>query len=122
MIEGASRRPIRSVRFETAEKENAWLTNPHPGADMMLDVEISGQADHRGAGTRPPRVDDEDLILPQHRVVDISLPQVDEALVRNRAYELYEERGAQDGSALDDWLQAEAEICERTRSSARAAD
>jgi hypothetical protein len=30
--------------------------------------------------------------------------------VRRHAYELYDERGRQDGHALDDWLQAEAEI------------
>jgi hypothetical protein len=30
--------------------------------------------------------------------------------IRLRAYELYEQRGMVDGHALDDWLQAEAEI------------
>ena len=30
--------------------------------------------------------------------------------VRHRAYELYEQRGRQDGRDLDDWLQAEAEV------------
>jgi len=30
--------------------------------------------------------------------------------IRCRAYELYEERGRQDGHDLDDWLRAEAEI------------
>lgn len=29
--------------------------------------------------------------------------------IRQRAYELYEQRGKVDGFALDDWLQAEAE-------------
>ena len=33
-----------------------------------------------------------------------------EERIRNRAHELYIERGAQPGSALDDWLQAEREI------------
>lgn len=32
--------------------------------------------------------------------------------VRLRAYELYEQRGGEDGRELDDWLQAEAEIVE----------
>lgn len=32
------------------------------------------------------------------------------AKIANRAYELYEQRGRQDGQALDDWLQAEREI------------
>jgi hypothetical protein len=30
--------------------------------------------------------------------------------IRQRAYELYEQRGGVDGFALDDWLQAESEI------------
>jgi hypothetical protein len=30
--------------------------------------------------------------------------------IRQRAYQLYEQRGRVDGFALDDWLQAEAEI------------
>lgn len=32
--------------------------------------------------------------------------------VRRRAYELYQLRGSDDGHALDDWLQAEAELRE----------
>ncbi len=30
--------------------------------------------------------------------------------IRIRAYDLYTERGARDGRALDDWLQAEYEV------------
>jgi len=33
-----------------------------------------------------------------------------EERIRQRAHELYEERGGADGFALDDWLQAESEI------------
>ncbi len=33
-----------------------------------------------------------------------------EERLRRRAYELYEQRGREDGFALDDWLQAEREI------------
>jgi hypothetical protein len=32
------------------------------------------------------------------------------AEIRRRAYELYEKRGRTDGHALDDWLQAEADL------------
>ena len=38
--------------------------------------------------------------------------------IRNRAYELYERRGRQDGKAQDDWFQAETEV--RTRFSRTA--
>jgi hypothetical protein len=30
--------------------------------------------------------------------------------IRRRAFELYEQRGREDGHELDDWLQAESEI------------
>jgi hypothetical protein len=33
--------------------------------------------------------------------------------IRLRAYELYEERGREDGHELDDWLRAEAEIMQK---------
>ncbi len=36
-----------------------------------------------------------------------------EQTIRSRAYELYEERGRQDGFAQDDWLKAEAEVLSR---------
>jgi hypothetical protein len=36
-----------------------------------------------------------------------------EERIRVRAYQLYEQRGKRSGGALDDWLQAEAELTER---------
>ncbi len=33
-----------------------------------------------------------------------------ESAIRSRAYELYEERGRQDGFDQEDWFQAEAEV------------
>jgi hypothetical protein len=38
--------------------------------------------------------------------------------IRCRAYELYEERCREDGHDLEDWLEAEAELTNRTRSAA----
>jgi len=43
-----------------------------------------------------------------------------EEQIRRRAYELYEQRGRVDGYALDDWLQAEAEVSD-IRTKTRAA-
>ena len=40
----------------------------------------------------------------------------DREQIRQRAYELYLERGRQDGSAEEDWFQAELEILGGTRS------
>jgi hypothetical protein len=39
-----------------------------------------------------------------------------EDLIQQRAYEFYSERGYRDGSALDDWLEAEREILSQTSS------
>jgi Protein of unknown function (DUF2934) len=36
-----------------------------------------------------------------------------EILIRQRAYELYLERGDRPGSALEDWLRAQSEACAR---------
>jgi hypothetical protein len=44
------------------------------------------------------------LILPLSPCDDLP------SLIAKRAYELYSERGYRDGSALDDWLDAEREI------------
>ncbi len=41
-------------------------------------------------------------------------PDLQEEISR-RAYELYEERGREDGHAAEDWLRAEAEVRERHR-------
>lgn len=40
-------------------------------------------------------------------------------LIRQRAYELYLERGSEEGHAADDWLRAEAEV--RAQSKQRTA-
>jgi len=40
--------------------------------------------------------------------------------IRERAYQLYEQRGRRDGHALEDWLQAEAEITGRAKLRAAA--
>jgi Protein of unknown function (DUF2934) len=40
--------------------------------------------------------------------------------VRRRAQELYEQRGREEGHALDDWLQAEAEVVKGQAMTAKA--
>jgi len=39
-----------------------------------------------------------------------AVTSVTEEAIRERAYELYEQRGRLDGHALDDWLTAKAEV------------
>ena len=41
--------------------------------------------------------------------IQTQTPELDEK-IRQRAYELYEQRGRTDGSELEDWVQAEAEV------------
>jgi hypothetical protein len=46
-------------------------------------------------------------------------PQNLEEKIRQRAYELYEERGREDGRDFEDWLRAEEEITQqKTRTTA----
>jgi hypothetical protein len=40
-------------------------------------------------------------------------PQNLEEQIRQRAYELYDARGQEDGHELDDWLRSEEEITQR---------
>ncbi len=40
--------------------------------------------------------------------------------IRRRAYELYEQRGRDDGHELDDWLQAESEVTQQKAKRAAA--
>src|SRR6266566_1131221 len=47
-----------------------------------------------------------------HRRLDAGSYELEER-IRVRAYQLYEQRGKRNGYALDDWLQAEAELTER---------
>ena len=44
-----------------------------------------------------------------------------ESEIRNRAYELYAERGYANGSADDDWLRAEREVLSRHGKNAQSA-
>ena len=45
-------------------------------------------------------------------------PEVGEGDIARRAFELYCDRGRQDGHDVDDWLNAERELREATRSTA----
>jgi hypothetical protein len=48
-----------------------------------------------------------------------SAPELQEQ-IRRRAYELYEQRGREDGHELDDWLQAESEVTQKKAKTAVA--
>lgn len=44
------------------------------------------------------------------QVADMGSLELSEEIIRQRAYELFEQRGCEPGHGLDDWLQAEAEV------------
>ncbi|MGH9661667.1 MAG: DUF2934 domain-containing protein [Bryobacteraceae bacterium] len=52
---------------------------------------------------------------PQPRPEQLTL----EERIRQRAYQLYVERGNESGSELDDWLQAEEEVARETEDARR---
>lgn len=43
-------------------------------------------------------------------VSTVDVPSSLEDRIRTRAYELYEQRGREDGRDIEDWLRAEAEL------------
>ena len=53
--------------------------------------------------------------------IPIPLPEDHEQRIRQRAYELYLQRGHEEGHAEEDWLKAEQEILSNTKSQPAAA-
>ena len=56
----------------------------------------------------------------RQRLSVVSGNYVDEELIEKRAYELYQERGMEDGHDMEDWLRAEEEVTTRETQSAAA--
>lgn len=59
----------------------------------------------------------EPIMLERTPTSTTEAPSALQEQIRLRAYELYEQRGGENGRELDDWLQAEAEV---TQSMAKA--
>jgi len=49
-------------------------------------------------------------VVPQEPVAETLRPEVTDEEIRQRAYEIYLDRGTAPGFELDDWLQAEREL------------
>lgn len=56
---------------------------------------------------------------PQTNQITQSTSELQEQ-IRRRAYELYEQRGRDDGHELDDWLTAESELAQKKAMTAAA--
>jgi hypothetical protein len=67
-----------------------------------------GQGNTQRSGQFPPLLSLEEWKTLFSRL-DAGFREIEER-IRLRAYELYEQRGRRDGHAVDDWLQAEAEL------------
>jgi hypothetical protein len=74
---------------------------------------VYGQSNTQRGGQFPPLLSLEEWKT-HFRQLDAGSYELEER-IRVRAYELYEQRGKVDGHALDDWLQAEAELTARKR-------
>jgi hypothetical protein len=109
----------RAVRLGTrlADDENydpflLVLREVETGQEQILPTFWSyGQNSTRRGGQFPPLLSLEEWKM-LFRQLDAGFYQLEER-IRVRAYELYEKRGKRGGHALDDWLQAEAELTER---------
>lgn len=59
-------------------------------------------------------------IQPQAKVASELNVELQQERIRRRAYELYEQRGGEQGHDLDDWLRAESEFAQHQVKSAAA--
>lgn len=111
---------VRAIRLRCRPAKNEkydpfllLLRDLETGAEQILPVfwmqgEITAQ---RGGPFSPVMTLEEWKVL--FRRLDASFEDLNER-IRLRAYELYEQRGGSDGHALDDWLQAQAELAADT--------
>jgi hypothetical protein len=53
------------------------------------------------------------IVVPRTKPSDAEMVSSEEEEIRQRAYQLYEERGRVEGYAVKDWLQAERELADR---------
>ncbi len=53
--------------------------------------------------------------LSRQQTTRVPEPQNVEEQIRQRAYELYEERGREDGRDQEDWFRAEGEVTRKSR-------
>jgi len=88
------------------------LRDIETGAEQILPTFWAhGKSNTERGGQFPPLLSLEEWKA-LFRRLDIGFDEAAER-IRVRAYELYEQRGRRDDHALDDWLQAEAELTEQ---------
>lgn len=108
-VRRAVRLRTRPAKNETYDPFLLLLRETETGAEQILPVFwMQGETGVQRGGPFSPV-----LTLEQwkalFRQVDANFSALEER-IRLRAYELYEQRGRADGHALEDWLQAQAEL------------
>ena len=108
----------RAVRLETRMADETYdpfllvLREIESGNEQILPTFWAhGRSNTQRGGQFPPLLSLEEWKT-LFRRLDASFDELEQR-IRVRAYELYEQRGRCDGHALDDWLQAEAELADR---------
>jgi hypothetical protein len=76
----------------------------------VLDRDLSKTAVPPASSQRIPNIAETSSAPQQEMAIDVILNQNIEDQIRDRAYALYVQRGREDGSAEQDWLDAELEI------------
>lgn len=110
----------RVVRLRTRpaknEKYDPFLLLLHDietGAEQILPVFwMQGETNTQRGGPLSPAMTLEEWKM-LFRQMDANFAGIEER-IRLRAYEIYEQRGRADGRALDDWLQAQADLAGET--------
>jgi hypothetical protein len=96
---------LSNLQHSVNHYEHVRARSPHhaPGGTRMaktsrpLDEELESREDDRGPDT------------PESRGAELSTAGTDESIA-SRAFELYCQRGREDGHDVEDWLQAEREL------------
>jgi hypothetical protein len=97
-----------------SERENSSSVVAAPPARSPCSASNSatsrkGTSRGRNSKRRYPTASSQPPILPRPNQADAQI----EEKIRQRAYELYQERGRGNGSPTDDWLQAKQEVLSR---------
>ena len=105
----------RAVRLGTRLDDESYdpfllvLREIETGKEQILPTFWAhGKSGTQRGGQFPPLLSPEEWKT-LFRKLDFGFDRLEQG-IRVRAYELYEQRGKRDGHALDDWLQAEAEL------------
>ena len=100
------------------EHENTISPNSSPPSKNLELEPTSDARDDSLQNYKQSHVSSSCPIPLRRGVTDAEIQAEIQAQIRQRAYELYQERGGVDGNAADDWRQAREEVLRRTAKAA----